>query len=122
MRYTFWEKLDLLPPLACRLLARKRTPQGGTVAIGAEAIALSAGMSVTEVNSLSWLTSWESVPVDKARRFSIACGVDFTNRLIMKRQIAYIRRSPTFKYLKKSPDWNIVFKPMMIAFRKHNSR
>jgi hypothetical protein len=69
-----------------------------------------------EVNSLSWLTSWDTVPVSQARAFSLACGVDFSSRINMREQSAYIRRSPTFKYLSKSPEWESVYKPMIQSY------
>lgn len=79
-------------------------------------IAKAAGMTSPEVNSLSWLTTWDDVPFSKVRAFSEACGVVLTSREIYRIQAAYIRRDPSFKYLKKSPDWLTVYKPMIVAY------
>lgn len=116
MRPNFWQKLNEFPPIACRLLARERTISGGVRAMPASAIALKAGMTTMEVNSLAWLTSWDSVPLAKIRPFMEACGVDLTNPQILRTHACYIRRGASFKYLKLSPDWEKVYKPLIIAY------
>lgn len=116
MSANIWDKLDTFPPIACRLLARKITKTGGTVAKTVHEIASTAGMSVMEVNSLSWQPSWDSLTVDELKRFSLACGVDFTSRDIMRAHSSYLRKNPSFKYLKKSPEWENVYKPMIVAY------
>jgi len=116
MSAAIWDKLDNFPPIACRLLARVVTPTGGTVAKTAKEIAKDAGMTEMEVSSISWHASWDKLTVDELKRFSLACGVDFTSRDIMRNHSSYLRKSPSFKYLKKSPEWNSVFKPMIVAY------
>lgn len=100
----------------CRLLARDRTSTGGVKAIPVAIIANRAGMTIMEVNSLSWLTSWDSVPFVKIRPFMEACGIDLTNKEILRTHSSYIRRGAPFKYLKLSPDWEKVYKPLIIAY------
>lgn len=116
MRQTLWQKLAEFPPVACRLLARERTATGGVRALTSAIIAQRSGMTVMEVNSLSWLTSWDSVPFVKIRPFMEACGIDLTNKEILRTHSSYIRRGAPFKYLKLSPDWEKVYKPLIIAY------
>lgn len=116
MKRTFWVKLTEFPPIVCRLLARIPTETGGVRAMTAVEIADRAGISEMEVNSLSWMTSWDSVPVTKVRAFTEACGVDLTSREKLRVHVAYVRGSGSWKYLKQSPDWRAVYEPMIKAY------
>lgn len=100
---SFWDKLDLLPPVACRLLARKTLATGRACPLSDEEIAKRAGMSLAKVKSLSWQVSWDEVPVGDARRFSEACGVEFDNRRNWQKQMAQLKSN--FLYLRKSGEW-----------------
>ena len=115
-KLSFWEKLDRFPPIVCRLLARRKQASGGIVAMTASEIASRGGMTVCEVNSLSWLTSWEGVPMRQVRQFSLACGVDFCDRANMREHSAYVKRCASFKYLKKSPEWDSVYSHMIRTY------
>ncbi len=121
MSANIWDKLDTFPPIACRLLARVITPSGGTVAKTIAAIAKDSGLTELEVSSMSWHASWDKIPVEMVRKFSLACGVDFTSRDIMRAHSSYLRKNPSFKYLKKSSDWNATFKPMIAAYVRSRS-
>lgn len=116
MRQNLWQKINQFPPIVCRLLARERTPTGGVKALSATLIAVRASLTAMEVNSLSWLTSWSDVPFHKIRPFMEACGVDITNKEILRAHACYIKRGASFKYLKQSPDWERVYKPLIIAY------
>lgn len=116
MRQNLWQKLEEFPPIVCRLLARERAISGGIKALTSSVIAQRAGMTAMEINSLSWLSSWESVPLGKIRPFMEACGVDLTNKSILRTQASYIRRGAAFKYLKRSPDWDKIYKPLILAY------
>jgi transcriptional regulator with XRE-family HTH domain len=83
---TLFEKLELLPPCHCRLLARKSRGRQG---LSHEEIAKLAGLSVATVAKLSFQTDWGNVTIDVARRFSEACGV---NHLSASAQLDYLRR------------------------------
>lgn len=113
MKPDFFVRLDTFPPLVCRLLARRITRAGGVEAKPAEDISKDSGLRLGEVNSLSWHTSWDDVPVKLVRRFALGCGVDFTSRDSMRLQSGYLRRRPSFKYLKKSPLWSSVYEPLI---------
>ena len=84
MKPDFWSKLDRYPPLVVRLLACKRVPGKGKVAITDEEIATRSGLALSEIKSLSWLASWDGVPVSRVRQFSEACGVFFNRRSSMR--------------------------------------
>ena len=113
-----WAKLEFFPPAVCRLLAR--TVSSGKSVVRpktAEEIAQDSGLPVTEVQSLSWKTSWDDVPVTKVKAFSLGCGVDFSNPKSMHRQTVYLSSSPSWSYLKKSDDWHSLYKPLILALQ-----
>lgn len=116
MKPDFWTKLDRFPPVAVRLLACKRVPGKGKVALSDEEIAQRSGLPLPEIKSLSWLVSWDNVPVRRVREFSEACGVFFTNRRSMRTLSCYLKNRPSYKYLKKSPLWKGQFQPMISLF------
>lgn len=122
MKLTIWAKLDAFPPIACRLLARKQVDTGGVVAKTAEEIAEDSGLTVFDVNSLSWLTSWDSVPVSKARSFMEGCGIYLDSRESVRSHRAYMKRDPSYKYLRKSTQWNEFYKPLIIQYARHTQR
>lgn len=105
LSHSFFTKIDRFPPVVCRLLARTKTRGAGVKPMADAEIALLAGMTVSQVASLSRLTSWEDVPVKTLRAFSTACGVDFTSRTAMRQLTRYIKHQPSFAFLRKSPDW-----------------
>lgn len=121
MKKTFWQKLEVFPPIACRLLARVKTDTGGVRAMTALEIATKAGMTEMKVNSLSWVVSWDGVPVSDAKAFTEACGIFLSDRASLRTHSAYVRRNAPWKYLKKSPEWSTVFRPMIMAYVKHVS-
>ena len=84
-------------------------------------IAAKSGLDPLEVQSLSWLASWDTVPFGKVQRFSEACGIVICDRAVLRMQSAYIRRGAPFKYLKRSADWERVYKPMIEAYVRSNS-
>lgn len=122
MKISIWDKLNRFPPIVCRLLARRKLASGGVVALSSEEIAQRSGMTVMEVNSLSWQSSWDDVSISKLRVFSKACGVDFTNSIVLREQAAYMRNNPSFKYLRKNEQWDSLYKPMILSYLNHVNR
>lgn len=118
MRLTLWQKLESFPPIACRLLARIKTPTGGVRAMTTLEIAERSGLTEADVNSLSWRTSWDEVQYKQIRAFTEGCGVNLTDRAIARMQAAYIRRGAAYKYLKKSSEWLSLYKPMILLYVK----
>lgn len=113
-KQTFWELSLRFPPVLCRLLAKK---VHGPVLTDTE-IADRAKMTIGEVVSLSQLTSWDSCDLSTIRRFTVACGLDFCSRSKMKRVDSYIRSNPTWKYLKKSGQWTLKFRPLLEIYNR----
>lgn len=113
MKSNFWTKLDRFPPIVVRLLAYKRIPGRGKVAITDEEISQRSGIPLSEVKSISWLVNWDDVPLRRVRAFSEACGVVFTDRDKMRTLTCYLQSRPTYRYLRKSPNWKDQFQPMI---------
>ena len=84
-----------------------------------EEIAEAAGLPVSEIRSLSWLFSWDEVPVKKLFAFSEACGVDFADSKNLMRQNRYIRSENVFHYLKKHPEWLRTFQPLLVRYTEY---
>jgi hypothetical protein len=114
---TIWARTSRYSPVLCRLLARHRY---GPPLTGEE-IARRSGLSEFEVNTISRCTSWQGIDVDTMRRFMQACQTDVDNRQQMHRIENYLRR-PTFAYLKRSPLWKTVFKPLMKLWLEAQTR
>ena len=109
-----WQRLEVLPPCAVRLLAKKANDIPlAEQAMTDEEIAASSGLSVTVVRLISWRLDWHGVELPVARAFLQACGVDPTNESDMRRVRDYIGGKPKWKYLKHSPQWLTTFQPMM---------
>lgn len=113
MKADFWTKLDRFPPVAVRLFASRRVPGKGKLALTDEEIAVQSGMPLSEVKSMSWLDSWDNVPMRRVKQFSEACGVYFTNRASMRTLTCYLKNRPSYHYLRKSPLWKDQFQPMI---------
>ncbi len=89
-------------------MARKPREKGsgnGTRPLTTEEIANRSGLPVSMVEGLSHSTTWEGVDVYTVRGFTVACGVDFTNPLHMKRLSQYLNKRGAFHYLRKDKDW-----------------
>lgn len=96
---TIWRKIDRYPPVLVRLLARH--PDG--TAMSDQEIA-SPALPMAEVKRLSYLDSWEDVPVSLLYRFVSACGVDFADPKRMKNLNRYLK-NPKFEHLKRHTQW-----------------
>ena len=71
-----------------------------------------------QVRTISECITWDGIDLPIARKFLHGCGVDFCNRSHMKRVESYVRKKPTWKYLRTSPDWQTVYEPMMKKWRQ----
>ena len=118
VRREFWDRVEVFPPVLCRLLARDK-PRGRPLAHSE--LADKTGLSEMEVLTLSKQVTWKGVDVFTLRAFTEACGVDFTNPQSMKRVTVYlkghtidgVRRPVRFDYLRRSPEWETTFRPLM---------
>jgi len=123
-RSTTWEawgkRLERFPPILVRLLARD--PRGNPLSTAE--ISRRCGLSRLTVALLSEETSWDQVPISHYRSFCSACGIDLLNAHQIKRQESYlngklvngVRHSPLFLFLKRSPDWETYYNPLMLRY------
>jgi len=113
---TFYDWAAEYPPILCRLLARGNDGKPLTH----EQICVSAKMTWLEVILVSEQTDWRRIDLPSMAAFTKACGVDFTDRMSMNRQVCYLRgklfngkrQSPKFKYLLLAPNCQSYFKPL----------
>lgn len=118
MSKAFFHRVTKFPPILCRLLARSK-PRGP--AASAEDIVRKSGLSPADVHFISWKTDWEGIDIFKLRAFTNACGVSFERTSDIKRAETYLRGNkrsgrripPNFRHLRKSPNWETVYKPMV---------
>lgn len=113
---SLWQRIEERPPILVRMMARHRH---GPPLTNAE-IAAASGLAPYQVAELSFATSWRGVDIYTMKAFTIACGMDFTDRQQWKRTSAYLDRvlrgDFNFKYLRTSPDWKTLYEPMLAKF------
>ena len=117
----FYTRIDKYPPVLVRLMARKPRGTGsgnGTKPLSTDEIAESSGLSYSLVEGLSHSTTWSGVDVYTVRDFTVACGVDFTNPLHMKRLAQYLQKRGAFHYLRKHEDWDSYYSHLVDLWRK----
>lgn len=113
-------KFDRFSPALCRLLARHKHG----AALTTPEICVASGLNTMFVTQLSWQMNWEFVDVYFLRKFSLACGVDFASSKQMQMHHDFLEGPacggipPQFAHLKRSPDWNPFFKPLMQAWMR----
>lgn len=110
---TFWERASNFPPVLVRLLAHQRGKPLTT-----EQIAAKAGMTTLMVEALSQSTDWQGVSPSEMQRFTSACGMDFCDPKAMRRVDDYLRKKPTFLYLRASPEWASYYEPLLKLWRR----
>jgi hypothetical protein len=117
---TFWQRCIDYPPCLVRLLARH--PYGKpltTIEIQALSYpnyigrAMSEALSAPMIEALSSELGWGGIAVMNAAQFMRGCSVDFCNPDHMRRVDDYLRKKPTFRYLRASPQWEDYYKPLM---------
>lgn len=110
---TFWDRAEQYPPVLCRLLAR--LPYGRPLA-DAE-IAEASGLSVHQVFILSQCTNWVGIDIPTAHKFLDGCGINFEDPEHMDRVDDYLRKKPSWKYLRLSPHWASFYQPLMLKYK-----
>lgn len=81
-------------------------------------------MTETEVVVHSKATTWVGVDIPTYRAFCQACNLDLMNSVEAKRNESYLngklingqRQAPQFLYLKRDPDWETYYKPLMARY------
>ena len=120
------------PPILVRLLARKRNGPALTTAEitqkmvvayyenhGEPRFLLTHVFGAYTVNSISSELKWDTIEFGVMRAFLTACDMDFTDSTAMNRKAAYMRLKHKFIYLRKSPEFETVLKPLIIRYRAH---
>jgi hypothetical protein len=72
-----------------------------------------------QVNAIGQSLSWDTIEVAQMRAFLAGCGLDFCDRPAMKRVEVYLKTRGTFRYLRRSPLWEIQFRHLVQRFRTH---
>lgn len=116
MSAQFKLRLRRFSPILCRLLARERYGRP----LSTDTIAKRAGVSVPIAAMMSEQTDWHGVDIYHTLAFMRACGVDILDSQQMRRVEGYLRRRPSFLYLRNSGDWETTYKPLMAKWLKAN--
>lgn len=113
-----WGKFHRYPPVLVRLLARH---DNGEAMSDADIVAKNPALKTADVKHLSYLPSWDEVPVVLLFRFVTACGVDFASPTRMKVLNRYLK-NPRFEHLRRHKMWP-EFRSMLAVYaetlRKH---
>jgi len=118
----FYKRVDRYPPVLVRLLARRPRANGsgnGTRPLTTDEIARDSGLTPAVVEGLSRSTTWKGVDIYTVRDFTVACGVDFTNPLHMKRLSQYLHSRGAFHYLRKNKQWDTYYRSLVAIWRSH---
>ena len=107
---SFWTRARRFPPCLVRMLARWNY---GRVMTDEEVAAGSGLLTPQLVAMLSSATSWHGIDLPTMQRFLIGCRMDFENAKQMHRIGEYLRRNPSWKHLKASPEWNNRWAPLI---------
>ncbi len=122
----FWRTSIVYNPILCRLLAR--VPHGRP--LKDYEVAARAGLTEWMVAAISRSSNWSGVDLPMMRQYLHGCGVDFCNVVQMKRVDAYRREQlrlaklgrSTWRYLKRSPDWQSKYQPMFLSYLEYLKR
>lgn len=124
MAYSFLKKLDLYPPVRCRLVAvhYPNGPKKWPVPLSNEQIVQGTNLELShaEVAYLSSLTSWDDVPLRKIKLFLKGCRLKFENWGAFKR-IGRLANRGKFFYLRRDDNWEPVFSQLVEIWEKQNA-
>jgi len=112
----FFTASQSFPPILCRLLARHK---GGRPLTTGEidSVAYPIDSNPALVEALSKTTRWDSIPFGDMHCYLVGCRIVFTSTVDMRRVTDYLRKNPNFEYLRKSPEWDSYYKPLLIRWR-----
>ena len=117
MRKT-WGLLDEYPPYLVRCFAKRRLSGKRVRAVSDEEIAIMSGIPLARVRVLYDSSTWEHATVKELRQFCSACDFDPEDSSDRNRLTSYknSKGGPKFTYLRRSPQWETVFKPLIKKF------
>jgi hypothetical protein len=115
-----WQRLQKLPPILCRVLARH--PRG--LPFTDSEIASRCALSSQRIAFLSTFTTWDEVRTLEMREFLRGCGLDFCHGATMKRVDIYMRdvakgRIQLSKYLRRAPHYQEQLAHLVAPIAKH---
>ena len=116
-----WGLIDKYPPHLVRLLAKRKTGAKQIAALSDEDIAIMSQIPLERVREIYRSSEWKC-SVREMRAFCSACDFDPEDSMDRNRLSAYKnqRGGPKFTYLRKSPWWGSVFKPLILEFLNDN--
>lgn len=117
MSLTLREKLSRFPPIACRLLARRKTRSHGVHAMTDEELSTISGLPMARIKAISWSVTWDDIPCSEMLAFTKACGIDFESRRCLWRHQLYVK-SGAFLHLRRSPLWASQFVPLIEEWQR----
>ena len=111
-----WKKIDTFHPGFIRLLAADRV-SGHATALTDEQIAERCSLTVSRVQEIYWLRSWDLVPYGEIKEFFIGCGFNLDDSADTKFIMSKVN-SKTFqwKHLRTSPHH-----PLFRSLTKHHT-
>jgi hypothetical protein len=126
-RADFWKITHDFPPPKVRLFAKQPGGGRGQLAISDAELAISSGIPINRVREISFLTSWDSVPVGEMRAFLTACQFDpmsvkHRNRITTYYRICRTKHRKVFQYLRKHPKWESEFLPLVKLLQSMGSQ
>lgn len=74
-------------------------------------------LCVAEIEAISTSTNWKGIRLLDAIAFMRGCGLLLDDTKAMRRLDDYLSRKPSLAYLRRSPDWESTYKPMLIRWR-----
>lgn len=114
IHFSFWQNAEAIPPILARLLAHD--PHG--LVLSDVEIAKRSGLDECDVLAISYRLNWKSVDEPTMMSYLRGCGVDFCDKKAMHRVWHYLprhkhSRQPTWQHLRRSPQWNGKYKPLL---------
>lgn len=108
---TLLAKSDLLPPFACRLLAKRRDGKGWRGLSHREIEQLS-GLPKSTVAELSFRSTWKGVAIETVDAFAAACGVSMLGgkeqrKLIRRGKLTYTETGPVTQVRMYTKLWQL---------------
>jgi hypothetical protein len=94
-----WIKFNRYPPVLVRLLARH--PNGDAMS---DEELVTDQLTLADIKYLSYLASWDDVPVVLLFRFVTRCGVNFASPTRMKVLNRYLKNA-RFEHLRRHKMW-----------------
>jgi hypothetical protein len=122
--FNFWGAFSEYPPVFIRLQARRRVGTSKHVeAMSDEEVAITSGLPLVRIQEIQQKLSWADIPFAEMHKFCLGCNFDPTNSGDRTRLQAYQYacqknpQRPPFLYLRKSPHWETVFRPLIRRLR-----